>query len=490
MGKLFVQFPGFFLILISLVMTITGCSNVFAPELILKPDDVIAENQNTQATEPSQLLPNYPIIPITGEPVAQAEATQVNNAGVFQNGPSTIFLPIIHKMTSWYVSLSGNNTDGRSWQTAWNELDQIRWGVVNPGDTIIIAGGEYHTTMEVRKSGSPGFPITITTNGERVVIDGQRPTLPYCGQTNYTSPTFGGDGIDLEGRSNIIIDGLDWSGIIIKHTHTGIRLRERVSNIIVRNVEIFDNGWSSGSGTSRRPDGPGVDLGGSNILFERVIIHDNGQDAFQAGWGVWNFTLRDSWLYNSREHPTVKGKPFNYCQHSDGIQIYDGGVQGPVLVENSIIGPSFTQGIMIDKYADIDNALIRNSLFVGNQNAGINLSDGGGSTSWILQNVTVFQITKGNISLRGANHSVTNSVFMGGPEGIKVENWVEANGNFYWDTTDEDHIAVKANPMFLDYAYNGFQGAGFAEFNFTIQNPAIPAGTGSSIVSTAQLLGQ
>jgi len=39
--------------------------------------------------------------------------------------------------TTYYVSKNGNNADGRSWATAWNELANIKWSVVKPGDMIL-----------------------------------------------------------------------------------------------------------------------------------------------------------------------------------------------------------------------------------------------------------------------------------------------------------------------------------------------------------------
>ena len=41
----------------------------------------------------------------------------------------------------YYISKNGNNGDGLSWATAWNELDKINWSVIEPGDTILIDGG-------------------------------------------------------------------------------------------------------------------------------------------------------------------------------------------------------------------------------------------------------------------------------------------------------------------------------------------------------------
>ena len=62
--------------------------------------------------------------------------------------------------STYYVSRSGNNADGRSWSAAWNELDQINWSVVQPGDTIFVDGGSsqmvYATTLAPTASGASG----------------------------------------------------------------------------------------------------------------------------------------------------------------------------------------------------------------------------------------------------------------------------------------------------------------------------------------------
>jgi hypothetical protein len=186
----------------------------------------------------------------------------------------------------------------------------------------------------------------------------------------------------------------------------------------------------------------------------------------------------------------VRGKSFNYCSHTDGIQIYGGGSQGPVVIEDSIIGPSFTQGIIIGSDATVDDVVIRNTLFVGNDNAGIIISDGGLSSGWALQNVTIVQdaINKGwNAKMNGEKHRISDSIFWGGPWGIEVANCLEATTNFNWLTPDKDNVAVALDPMFVDNDYSGFTGESFADFDFTIQNPAIPPGTGSSITSVTKL---
>ena len=63
---------------------------------------------------------------------------------------------------SWYVSKSGNNTDGKTWTTAWNEMNQIKWSSVQIGDTIWVAGGTYSTALTFGKSGtSSASSVTV-----------------------------------------------------------------------------------------------------------------------------------------------------------------------------------------------------------------------------------------------------------------------------------------------------------------------------------------
>ncbi|HEU5376219.1 MAG TPA: hypothetical protein VFV38_12310 [Ktedonobacteraceae bacterium] len=67
---------------------------------------------------------------------------------------------------TYYVSQKGNNTNGSSWATAWNEFGDIDWNKIQPGDTILVDGGgssgmTYTTTLDIPKSGTANAPITI-----------------------------------------------------------------------------------------------------------------------------------------------------------------------------------------------------------------------------------------------------------------------------------------------------------------------------------------
>lgn len=141
--------------------------------------------------------------------------------------------------------------------------------------------------------------------------------------------------------------------------------------------------------------------------------------------------------------------------------------------------------------AVVNDMIIRNTLIVGNDNSGIVISAGGTSSGWTLQNVTIVQDSMNeswNLMMDGKGHRTRDSIFWGGSWGMGILNWTEASGNFHWLTPDTYAVADEADPMFLDGEYALTEGTGFADFDFTVRNPAVPSGTGSAITSVRQLL--
>jgi hypothetical protein len=222
--------------------------------------------------------------------------------------------------TTYYVSKNGSNSGGTSWATAWNELNQVNWSIINPGDAIVIDGGStactsnydfanhatnrpglncgmlYTTQLNIQKSGTALAPLTIKLstevghNGTAVVFGGRTSALPYCTQ-NYTGTgTARTDGIVFNtraaGASYVTIDGSHRSGIMVYGAETGVNLISDNSTFdTLRNMEIFDNGiYSTFSGGGYHTDYPGVFLDGTHITVDRTLIHDNGQDEIQDNW--------------------------------------------------------------------------------------------------------------------------------------------------------------------------------------------------------------
>lgn len=427
--------------------------------------------------------------------------------------------------TTFYVSRLGNNADGTSWDTAWNELDQIDWSVIQPGDMILIDGGsvacdypvtvtnstntplpagcgmQYNTTLTIGASGAADAPITIKLadepgrNGTARIFGGRATPLPYCGQTSYTPDQPGsGRGILAEGRSHIVIDGSHWSGIMVYGWTLGMFLSHHGENhhVTLRNAEMFDNGSWSADG---QPDEEALTGSGSALLFERLILHDNGQDQFQTGYKtpVNDAVFRRCWFYNQRPHPTVRDEPFNYCRHSDGIQFFGDLTHQNITIEDSIVGPGLMQGVILGNTGRITDVTVKNSLLVGYHgdadNVGFLTLDTLQHDGYVFDHVTVVRDAgpKGwSIYSSGSGYEVNDSLFVGGRE-VRIGAGIKT-GNFCWNISDRSGVCnQRADPRFVDPDYAGV-GESFANFDFTITNMAIPEGVGTSITSVAQLL--
>jgi len=414
--------------------------------------------------------------------------------------------------TTWYVSRSGSNADGRSWSTAWSDLSNINWSAVQPGDQILIDGGAtscpspydftttrpgvacgmlYNSTLTVGKSGTAAAPITIRLatdpghNGTAVFFGGRSSALPYCTQPGYSVSTSGSvlsAGISIGNYQYLLIDGMKRSGFM-SYGHydpnggeaNGVFFGDsRAGYITVRNMEIFDNGIVTSNPVNS--DSPGIKLRGHDLIFERLLIHDNGQDEFQGGAStanpITNITIRDSWMYMRRENPVYAGFGFNAgphqvgCTHADGIQIYPtggGGEQSGLTFQNDIFGPLLDQGIYpSDSTVAFDNTTISNVLFVNAVWNNIN-SDGQSNSSlpinWNISNITAY-VTPGaagaiygdnnqcNVEVNGGSYmTVINSIFVNGCLHFS-QNPFAGSGNLYWNTSSSPGGTV-TNPAFI-----------------------------------------
>ena len=407
------------------------------------------------------------------------------------------------------MSRNGSNADGTSWATAWNDLSSIKWSVVQPGDTILIDGGStaclspydfsttrpgvscgmlYQSTLTVGKSGTAGAPITIRLatdsghNGTAVFFGGRTTPLPYCTQSGYSAAYSGSvikTGISIGNYQYLVIDGTKRSGFVsyghddFNHNDAnGVSFTSSgAAYITVRNMEIFDNGFVTSNPVNS--DSPGVRLLGHDLTFERLLVHDNGQDEFQGGATVSapisNITLRDSWMYMRRGNPVYLGFGFNSgpfkigCTHADGIQIYGSGEQTGLTFQNDIFGPLQDQGIYpSDTGIAYDNTTISNVLFLNAVWNNIN-SDAQSNTSlpnnWKISNITAYvtpasaELIYGNDFqcnievLSGSYMTVSNSVVMNGCLHFN-QSQLTASGNLCWNTASCPGGSV-TDPLFV-----------------------------------------
>ncbi|MBK7840869.1 MAG: hypothetical protein IPJ49_24975 [Candidatus Obscuribacter sp.] len=66
---------------------------------------------------------------------------------------------------AFFVSPTGDGSDGMTWKKAWKDPAQINWASVNPGDQIVLDGGTsgitYETSFTIPKSGTASAPIVV-----------------------------------------------------------------------------------------------------------------------------------------------------------------------------------------------------------------------------------------------------------------------------------------------------------------------------------------
>jgi parallel beta-helix repeat protein len=135
----------------------------------------------------------------------------------------------------WFISKNGDNSDGMSWSTAWNEMEKIDWAAVQPGDTIYIDGGPsgmaYTTTLAVGKGGNEGQRIFIQRS-EDAGHDG-KVTIGYI-SVGYPYIT-----IDGKDRNKFEIFPVTGYGVRVKDNSDGFELK----NILVHGD--FTGTWGS-----------------------------------------------------------------------------------------------------------------------------------------------------------------------------------------------------------------------------------------------------
>lgn len=295
--------------------------------------------------------------------VSTTEASQTEGFNPAQMASGQIDTPALNQDQEApavrYVSKTGGNQDGLSWETAWNELNQIDWTQINPGDTIIVDGGSlaqsmvYTSTLEPAVSGTEELPITIQLSDEEgregtaVIFGGNSIPLPECGQLEWDESELNEAGnygmVFRNGVSNIVVDGTrrggfvlhGWrlGGITLDPDRTDDQVDNNTQNITLRYLEIFNNGrierlpdlLPSGEGENAGPElyypyhgSAGIKLAGTGHKFEFLEVHDNAADAIQSNFtdpsnGIFNnmddITITSSWFYNQRAHSGIDNSP-------------------------------------------------------------------------------------------------------------------------------------------------------------------------------------
>lgn len=386
---------------------------------------------------------------------------------------------------TYYVSKNGDNSDGRTWQNAFNELDQIPWEQFSARDKIILDGGQrrmiYRKSMNATSAGSYYGRLAISVSLEE----------GHNGQV-VIAPGPNANGIQLSG-SGIEVNGTKRSGIIVWGAKRGvIILPSGPFSSSVSNLEIAHCSEA------------GVYLGGSHYYtgLNKLLIHDNKTNVLaQGGSYVGAAVLEKCWIFNNR-----------YRKNSDGVRLEGSQSSAPVpgvRMTNCVLGPGLRDGINNPTPAvpTLKNCLIINCT----RN---NVS----SPSISLENVTSFmtrrnplnlshscvELIPGSLPYLGPRSVIKKSIFFGGlveipatvqyPGGgptIPLPITVEENTQFRTTGNTTILAAEMSNPKFktrVGLVSNQTPIHILKQLDFSLRPDSPSLGSGSSITSVKNLL--
>ena len=389
------------------------------------------------------------------------------------------------RRTVYYVSPFGNGANGLSWATAWRDTSLIDWSVIRQGAKIVLDGGastcsvspydfepskpnpgvtcgQRYSPFSIGRSGITIERSSASGHNGTVVIDGGRNIpLPYCGQTRYTAATHASIGIDLNGHSEVTVNGMVRSGIVVRGAENGVVMGDGGHDAL-RNMEIFDNGYAISHSWGYSSDGNGVLMGGEGNVYDRLLVHDNGQDPFHsdaAGYDESGSAVDNSWLGALRAHPRYPGEPFNDlqasghdpgCTHADGVQIFAPGTTMSALSFNSdVVGPGVNQGLYPSDRGTgttFNDITIKNSLFLDAASA--NISTDNPVHGWNLSHDTLVA-TQGGLEIpSNGTNTMTDVIKYGGYASTQGGSWVTSR-NAWYGGDPLPGAASHLNPGFL-----------------------------------------
>ncbi len=290
---------------------------------------------------------------------------------------------IIAGSTIYYVSPTGNNSNGLNWTDAYNNIwDAI--SAAHSGDEIWVASGRYTPGNNVNisfnlKSGVAmygGFSGTETARTQR----------DWAANSTILSGDLGGD----DANTNGIVTSPD--GIVGLNSLHVVTAQAVTANTVLDGFIITAGSATEGSGSNQY--GGGFYCAGSgdgnqcHPTLTNLIFSGN-----KAGSGGALYT--DS-VFDGHSSPTLTNIIFTGNQAGSG---------GAIYISGQLLGDS--------------NPTLTNIVFIGNSagsGGAMHISGTNGNSEPILTNVTFYNNTAtrgGAIENFGADVSVTNTIFWG-----------------------------------------------------------------------------
>ncbi len=457
---------------------------------------------------------------LSGNSVSAATATEQTAVGT----------PIVQDSETYYVSKSGNNTDGKTWKTAFNELDQIKWERISRSWArkirIEIDGGAqsmtYHKALAVSVPVVYPPPPIVYSPPKSYEISRSR-VIGHSGQIVIDGKNQINDGIRID-LPNTSIRGLTWRGIKVKGFRSvGIRVNAEPASL--SGIEIAGTPSAvaipmGAAGTTIMPIVQKATFGlfatgYGSVRANGLIIHDTTHNVRFRG-GVQG-DLYKCWVYSSAyQRPEylqnrVAGVVGGYRneividdpprESADAPDSMIASLQTNTTVRDSVIGPGLGRGVVS---AANSQMRVSNCLLLNATRANLHQTDytnGGFMPNLLSANrVTSFMTpmdpfgTAHDAVVSGSPKfsNVNNSVVYGGHVRISAGIKLGENNTQFKTTGNTTALSPKqVNPRFqadLCQYGNNVPLRKLIATDFAL-SPGSPAkGTGSIVTSVRQLL--
>lgn len=345
----------------------------------------------------------------------------------------------------WYVSKNGNNSAGSSWATAWNELNQINWSLIQAGDNVYIDGGSmsmrYATGLTVGKGGSNSGRIKIIRSEEA----GHNGTV-YIGNTIYVNYPY--VTIDGKDRNKFIID-YSGSGYIVRNPPGGNYFEFKNTSI---NTEFKD---STPWGTPFYSDSLNVLV--SKARFEST----NNEDQIKYNGTGGTMTIEDSYFTGLTNHGAI---------HEDIVQVDTSGVN--LIVRRNFFMGQQTDAFMINSGTRLGNLEFYYNIFSKNSDA---IKAHSAVFLKVYNNVfdSVRDVLISSTPVDSRNNIYTGVSVWNGPVHISTSSYsINDIGTEYWISGSGN---IQADPLFKNKANY--------DYSLVSNSPAINAGIDVGLTS-------
>ena len=349
------------------------------------------------------------------------------------------------------------------------------------GAVVQVATGTYQESVSLKKSGSPGSPITFTAAaGAAPVVTGgshgfSLGAISYVTINGFTVTKTTSSGIYLSGSSNVTISnnhvsyaGLPASGA----TAAGIQLSKVTDSLVSANIVdhntvagiyltngttgvTVDSNVASWNAFGYVRNAPGIDVRTAGNTITRNVSHDNEDSGLQFYPGANNNLVAGNLSYHNKGFTSVV---LTNCNHpktgaTAGCITGDHGIDDLNVTGNRIIGNSVydnvTAGINVEGTSG--NFTIANNVSVDNA---INCPNGAGGTESCPRTTGNIRVDKDSTVGTTLHQDLVYLHLLPGQKGTMMT-WMTtgyASLAAFQSATGQEQAGIQADPLWVDPA--------------------------------------